>query len=56
MMHWLSVNWASIVVGLALAALLAGVILNMIKNKKNNKSACGCSCAGCPGANICRRG
>ncbi len=56
MLNWLSANWASLVVGLALAAVIAAVLLKMIRDKKQNKSACGCSCSGCPGADYCHRG
>lgn len=56
MMNWLSANWATLVVGLLVAAVIAAVILKMIRDKKNHKSFCGCSCSGCPGASYCHKG
>lgn len=56
MMNWLLLNWASLVVGLLVAALTAAVILKMIRDKKRHKSACGCSCSGCAGAAYCHKG
>lgn len=56
MMNWLYANWASLVVGLAVAAVILAVILKMIRDKKQHKSTCGCSCSGCPGANDCHKG
>jgi uncharacterized membrane-anchored protein YhcB (DUF1043 family) len=56
MLKWLSANWASLVVGLVLACIVAAVIVKMVRDKKRHKSTCGCSCAGCPGSDICHRG
>lgn len=55
MLNWLSANWASLVVGLVLAAIAAAIAVKMARDKKNHKSACGCSCAGCPSAGMCRK-
>lgn len=56
MMHWITQNGGTLLVGLVVAAVLAGVILKMIRDKKNHKSSCGCSCSGCPGASYCHKG
>lgn len=56
MMNWLAENWASLLVGLAVAAVVAAVVVKMIRDKKHNKGACGCSCSGCPGARYCHKG
>ena len=56
MMNWLSANGASLVVGLIVAAIVAAVIVKMVRDKKQHKSACGCSCSGCPGASHCHKG
>ncbi|MEN6339393.1 MAG: FeoB-associated Cys-rich membrane protein [Clostridiaceae bacterium] len=56
MLNWLSLNWASLVVGLAVAAIVAAVIVKMIRDKKQHKSTCGCSCSGCPGSAYCHKG
>ncbi len=55
MMNWLAANWASLLVGLALAAIVAAVVAKMIWDKKHKKSACGCSCSGCAGAQYCHK-
>ena len=56
MMNWLSVNGTSLVVGLLVAAIVAAVIVKMVRDKKQHKSTCGCSCSGCPGASYCHKG
>lgn len=56
MLNWLSANWTSLLVGGAVAATVAAVVVKMIRDKRNNKNTCGCSCSGCPGANCCRKG
>ena len=56
MLTWLSANWSSLVVGLALAAIVAAIVVKMVRDKKNHKSTCGCSCAGCPSAGMCHKG
>lgn len=55
-MNWLSANWASLVVGLGVAAAIAAAAIKMIRDKKHNRSSCGCSCSGCPGATYCHKG
>ncbi len=37
--------------GVALA--LAGVIVHLIRRKKQGKSGCGCGCQNCPSAGAC---
>jgi multisubunit Na+/H+ antiporter MnhE subunit len=56
MLNWLSVNWSSLVVGLVVAAIVSLIIFKMIRDKKQNKSTCGCSCSGCPGGSYCHKG
>lgn len=53
MFDFLVNNASTIIVGAAVAALLAFVIIKMVKDKKKGKSSCGCSCAGCPSAGAC---
>ena len=47
-MDWLMNNWGTIVVGLAVAAVIALIIINYVRKKKQGKSTCGCGCADCP--------
>ena len=56
MMNWLSANWASLVVGAIVAAIVVAVIAKMMRDKKQHKSGCGCSCSGCAGASYCHKG
>ena len=56
MMNWISANGPTIIVGAIVAVIVAAVIVKMIRDKKNNKSTCGCSCSGCPGASYCHKG
>ena len=44
-MFWLSENWASLVVGFVLLAVISAVLAKMIRDRKNHKSGCGCGCA-----------
>ena len=52
-MSWIIQNAESILVTLALAAMLTLITLRLIKNKKRGKHLCGCGCGGCPNANAC---
>ena len=52
-MEWLAANWGTIVVGAAVAAVLALIIINRVKKKKQGQSTCGCGCANCPMKNLC---
>lgn len=47
MFDWIVENLATIIVSLILIALVATVIVKLIKDKKNGKSSCGCGCANC---------
>jgi hypothetical protein len=55
MLNWLSVNWASLVVGAVVLAIVGAAVAKLIRDKKNHKSTCGCSCASCPSAGMCHR-
>ena len=52
-MDWLMNNWGTIVVGFAVAAVIALIIINYVRKKKQGKSTCGCGCADCPMKNKC---
>lgn len=52
-MEWLAANWGTIVVGTAVAAVLALIIINRVKKKKQGQSTCGCGCENCPMKNQC---
>lgn len=46
-------NLSTIFVGGLVVALILGVVIKMIKDKKKGKSSCGCHCANCPSAGMC---
>ncbi|MBR4720652.1 MAG: FeoB-associated Cys-rich membrane protein [Clostridia bacterium] len=49
------INMATVIISLLLAAIVAGIIIKMIKNKKAGKSSCGCGCSGCPMSSECNK-
>lgn len=40
-------NLGTIIIGLAVLAMIAGAIVKLLKDKKKGKSPCGCDCACC---------
>ena len=48
MFQWIGENMGTIVVSIALIALVAGIVIRMRKDRKQGKSSCGCSCGSCP--------
>lgn len=53
MLAWLKDNIAAIIICAALIAVIAAIIVSMVRNKKKGKSACGCGCADCPMGGSC---
>lgn len=53
MLSWISANIATILISLALIAMVVGVIIVMRKDKKKGKSSCDGSCGHCPMAGKC---
>ena len=52
---WFIENLGSIIVGLALIALVTFIIVSNIKGKKKGKSGCGCGCSSCSMNGICHK-
>ena len=50
---WFIENIGSIIVGLALIALVSFIIIGSIRDKKKGKSNCGCGCSNCSMNGIC---
>lgn len=46
-------NLSTILVGSGTAAVLVGIALKILRDKRKGKSSCGSSCAGCPSAGMC---
>ena len=55
MLVFLKENLSTIIIGLIILAVVVGIVVKMIKDKKNGKTACncGCGCENCPSAGIC---
>ena len=52
MLAFLMENWGNIVVLAVLAAVVAGILVNMHRRKRAGKG-CGCGCDSCPSHGIC---
>ncbi len=53
MLQWLSSNLATILICLALIAIVAAIITGMVRDKKKGKSSCGCGCENCAMSAAC---
>ena len=53
MLAWLTENIATMIICAVLIAVVAAIIVSMIRNKKKGKSSCGCGCADCPMSGSC---
>ncbi|MGN0492883.1 MAG: FeoB-associated Cys-rich membrane protein [Acutalibacteraceae bacterium] len=53
MLAWLTDNIATIIICAVLIAVVAAIIVSMVRNKKKGKSACGCWCSDCPMSGSC---
>lgn len=53
MLEWIANNWATLVIGIVLAAIVTIIVIHMIREKKEGKSSCGCGCANCPMSGSC---
>lgn len=46
--------WPTILISVFLAAIVAAVIVKLVRDKKRGKSiGCGCDCASCPSGGAC---
>ena len=55
MFQWIGENAGTIIVSIALIALVTGIVIRMRKDKKRGKSTCGCNCSCCPMAGSCHK-
>ncbi|MBQ7379352.1 MAG: FeoB-associated Cys-rich membrane protein [Clostridia bacterium] len=53
MIDWLIANIGTILVGLAVLAVVVFVIALKVRDKKKGKSSCGCGCESCAMAGKC---
>lgn len=47
MLKWITENISTIIVSLALIAVIAAVLAHIVRSKKQGKSSCGCGCENC---------
>ncbi len=55
MLAFLQNNIGTVLVGIILAAVIAVIVIKMLKDRKKGKSSCGCGCENCPSANMCHK-
>ena len=53
MLLWLKTNIATVIICLVLIAVVAAIIVSLVRNKKKGKSSCGWNCAHCAMAGSC---
>ncbi|MBR6360774.1 MAG: FeoB-associated Cys-rich membrane protein [Clostridia bacterium] len=53
MLEWLIANIGTILAGLVLLVLVAGIIRSLVNDKKKGRSSCGNNCAHCAMAGKC---
>ena len=53
MFNWISENIGNIIAIVILAAVIAAIVIHLIKQKNRGKPSCGCSCGSCPMKNSC---
>ena len=56
MLLWLKTNIATVIICLVLIAVVAAIIVSLVRNKKKGKSSCGCNCPHWPTAGPCHKG
>ena len=53
MLAWFLENIATILICAVLIAVVAAIIVSMVRDRKKGKSSCGCGCANCPISGSC---
>lgn len=55
MLTMLAENISTIVLCVVLIAVVATIVIKLVKNRRAGKSSCGCGCAGCAMKNACHK-
>ncbi len=55
MFAWMTANLGTILIAMALIAIVTGIIIKLRKDKKKGKSSCGCNCEHCAMSGACHR-
>ena len=53
MISWIADNLGTIIMSLILIAIVAAIIVKMVRDKKRGKSSCGCNCGHCAMSGMC---
>lgn len=56
MIEFIVNNIGSVIVGLAVLALIVLLLWKLISDKRKGKSSCGSGCGSCPNAGLCHGG
>ena len=55
MFAWLAENYITVTAAAAVAAIIAGAVVSLVRNKRKGRSSCGCGCANCPMSGACHK-
>lgn len=56
MITFLIENLATILISAVILGVVALIVINLRKNKKNGKAVgCGCGCESCPSSSVCHK-
>ena len=55
MFEWFAANGGTLAVAAVLAAVIILIVRNMIKDKKAGKTSCSCGCSGCAMEHTCHK-
>lgn len=55
MLVWIADNAGTVIVALALLGIVCGIVIKLVKNRKEGKSSCGCGCEHCAMSGTCHK-
>lgn len=55
MFVWIAENIATILICVALIAIVAAIIVKLVRDRKKGRNSCGCNCAHCAMAGSCHK-
>ena len=55
MLTFLAENWGTIVLGIALLAVVILIVVKLVRDRRKGKSSCGCGCDNCPSSCMCHK-
>ena len=54
MQSWIAANISTIIISIALIAVIASILTHIVRRKKQGKSSCGCGCGSCAMKESCQ--